>query len=192
MKKAVIVAFDRFTDIDVFLAWDLLNRVRLRQQDFQVKIVGTSASHQSVCGIDLVMQGQIEDCADADLVFFASGPGTRALYKDAAYLNRFRLDPDKQLICSMCSGALLLAAMGHLDGLSATTYPTAFEALRALGIEVLEDRHLVVHGNVATAAGCLAAIDLVQWAVGRLYDENTGKEVIASVLPVGQGQVCMY
>lgn len=192
MKKAVIVAFDRFTDIDVFLPWDLLNRVRLRHKDFQVKIVGTSASHRSVCGIELAMQGQIEECADADLVFFASGSGARALYKDAAYLNRFRLDPGKQLICSMCSGALLLAAMGHLDGLSATTYPTVFEALRELGIEVLEDKHLVVHGNVATAAGCLAAIDLVQWAVGRLYDENTAKEVIASVLPVGQGQVCMY
>lgn len=192
MKKAVIVAFDRFTDIDVFLAWDLLNRVRLRHKDFEVKIVGTAASHKSVCGIDLAMQGQIEECADADLVFFASGSGTRALYKDAAYLNRFRLNADKQLICSMCSGTLLLAALGHLDGLSATTYPTAFEALKELGVEVLEDQHLVVHGNVATAAGCLAAIDLVQWAVGRLYDENTGKEVIASVLPVGQGQVCMY
>lgn len=192
MKKAVIVAFDRFTDIDVFLPWDLLNRVRLRHKDFQVKIVGTSDSHRSVCGIELAMQGQIEECADADLVFFASGSGARALYKDAAYLNRFRLDPGRQLICSMCSGALLLAAMGHLDGLSATTYPTVFEALRELGIEVLEDQHLVVHGNVATAAGCLAAIDLVQWAVGRLYDENTAKEVIASVLPVGQGQVCMY
>lgn len=192
MKKAVIVAFDRFTDIDVFLPWDLLNRVRLRHKDFQVKIVGTSDFHRSVCGIELAMQGQIEECADADLVFFASGSGARALYKDAAYLNRFRLDPGRQLICSMCSGALLLAAMGHLDGLSATTYPTVFEALRELGIEVLEDQHLVVHGNVATAAGCLAAIDLVQWAVGRLYDENTAKEVIASVLPVGQGQVCMY
>lgn len=192
MKKAVIVAFDKFTDVDVFLPWDLLNRVRFRQPEFQVKIVGTAPTHKSVCGIDLPMQGTLEECKDADLVFFASGGGTRALYKDAAYLSQFELDPNRQLICSMCSGALLLASLGLLEGITATTYPTAFEALRELGVEVVEDHHLVVHGNIATAAGCLAAIDLVQWAVERLYDEATSKDVIASVLPVGQGQVCIY
>lgn len=192
MKKAVIVAFDKFTDVDVFLPWDLLNRVRFRQKDFEVKIVGTAATHKSSCGIDLAMQGSIEEANDADLVFFASGSGTRALYKDVEYLQRFQLDPERQLICSMCSGALLLASLGLLEGISATTYPTAFEALRELGVEVVEDHHLVAHGNIATAAGCLAAIDLVQWAVERLYNEATGKDVIASVLPVGQGQVCIY
>ncbi|WP_421794700.1 DJ-1/PfpI family protein [Haliscomenobacter sp.] len=192
MKKAVIVTFDKFTDVDVFLPWDLLNRVRFRQKDFEVKILGTAASHKSSCGIDLAMQGSIEEANDADLVFFASGSGTRALYKDTEYLSRFELDPERQLICSMCSGALLLASLGLLEGITATTYPTATEALRELGVEVVEDQHLVVHGNVATAAGCLAAIDLVQWAVERLYDETTSKDVIASVLPVGQGQVCIY
>jgi hypothetical protein len=39
MKKAVIVAFDKFIDIDIFLAWDLLNRVKFRDKEFQVKIV---------------------------------------------------------------------------------------------------------------------------------------------------------
>lgn len=192
MKKAVIIAFDNFTDIDVFMPWDLLNRVRLRHKDFKVKIIGTAQTHRSVCGIDLAMQGQLEECRDADLVFFASGPGTRALYKDKNYLSRFQLDPARQLITSMCSGALLIAALGHLDGLTATTYPTAFNELRQLGVEVIEDRHLIVHGNIATAAGCLAAVDLVAWAIEKLYDEKTKQDVIASVLPVGQGQVCIY
>lgn len=192
MKKAVIVTFDDFTDIDVFMPWDLLNRVRLIHKDFQVKIVGTLPVHKSSCGIDLAMQGQIEECNNADLVFFASGSGTRAIYKDKNYLSRFHLDPQKQIICSMCSGALLLAALGHLDGLSATTYPTVFNELRAFGIDVIEDHHLVAHGNIATAAGCLAAVDLIGWAVEKLYDEKTKQSVIASVLPVGQGQTCIY
>jgi len=57
---------------------------------------------------------------------------------------------------------------------------------------VIEDHHLVAHGNIATAAGCLAAVDLVGWAIEKLYDEKTKQDVIASVLPVGQGQVCIY
>ncbi|HTN16490.1 MAG TPA: DJ-1/PfpI family protein [Chitinophagaceae bacterium] len=192
MKTAVLVAFDQFTDIDIFLAWDLLNRIRLRDKTFHVKIVGTAASHRSVCGIDLPMQGNIEDCNDADLVFFGSGPGTRSLIKDEAYLNRYRLDPKRQIICSMCSGALIIAALGHLQGLSATTYPTAAEQLKSYGVTVHEDKHLVCHGNIGTAAGCLAAVDLVAWAIEKLYDARMREEVIASVLPVGQGQVCIY
>jgi transcriptional regulator GlxA family with amidase domain len=192
MKKAVIVAFDNFTDVDVFLPWDLLNRVRFREKDFEVKIVGTKEMHRSKNGIELRMHGGIEECTDADLVFFSSGAETRHLYKDDAYLNRFKLDADKQLVCSMCSGALLLGALGLLNGLTATTYPTAFQALRELGVNVVEDFHLVAHGNVATAAGCLAAVDLVGWAIEKLYGEKMKQDVIASVLPVGQGQVCIY
>lgn len=192
MKKAVIIAFEKFTDIDIFLPWDLLNRVRLIHKDFEVKIIGTEETHKSVCGIDLKMQGVLNECNDADMVFFASGPGARALYKNKNYLANFRLDPNRQLICSMCSGALLIAALGHLEGVSATTYPTAFEALKEMGITVVEDHHLVAHGNVATAAGCLAAVDLMGWAIEKLYDEKTKQDVIASVLPVGQGQACIY
>jgi hypothetical protein len=42
MKLATIIAFDNFTDIDVFLTWDLLNRVKEKHKDFEVKIIGTS------------------------------------------------------------------------------------------------------------------------------------------------------
>jgi transcriptional regulator GlxA family with amidase domain len=192
MKKAVIVAFDNFTDIDIFLAWDLLNRVKHRDKDFQVKIVGTKASHKSIRGLDVATHGLIEECNDADLVFFGSGVETKTLIKDNTYLGRFKLNPGKQVICSMCSGALLIAALGHLKGLSATTYPTVFELLRSYGVDVLEDKHLVTHGNIGTAAGCLAAVDLIGWAIEKLYDEKIREDVIASVLPVGQGQSCIY
>lgn len=192
MKKAVIVAFDNFTDIDIFLAWDLLNRVKYRDKDLEVKIVGTATSHVSSNGIKLDMHGLIEECNDADLVFFGSGKGARTVINDFDYLDRFKLDARKQIICSMCSGALIIAALGHLNGLSATTYPTAFDALRKLGVKVIEDAHLVTHGNIGTAAGCLAAVDLIGWALEKMYNEKMRQDVIASVLPIGQGQVCMY
>lgn len=192
MKKAAIVTFDKFTDIDIFLAWDLLNRVKRREKDFIVKIVGTGISHRSSCGIDLATHGLIEECNDADLVFFGSGVGVKDVIKNESYLNRFKLNPDKQIICSMCSGALIIAALGHLKGLSATTYPTVFETLRSYGVDVLEDKHLVTHGNIGTAAGCLAAVDLIGWALEKLYNEKLREDIIASVLPIGQGQVCLY
>ena len=190
--KAVIVAFDRFTDVDVFLPWDLLNRVRFRDKDFSVRIVGPSTTHRSVCGLELPMHADLEECNIADLVYFSSGPGTREFIKNDALLKRFRLDPDNQIICSMCSGALILAALGILKGISATTYPTAVKELKGFGIEVETAKHLVTHGNIGTAAGCLAAVDLMGWAIEKMYDPKVRQDVIASVLPVGQGQACIY
>jgi transcriptional regulator GlxA family with amidase domain len=191
MKKITIVAFDKFTDIDVFLAWDLFNRVRLIQKDWEVKIVGSQAKHTSVTGISFDMHGTVEDCSTADVVFFASGPGTRKLIKDREYLERFDLNPEKQIICSMCSGSLILAALGLLNGISATTYPTAIDELKSFGIQV-ENKDLVVHGNIATAAGCLAAIDLVGFCIEKLLGVEVREEVIASVQPVGKGLECIY
>ncbi len=190
--KAVIVAFDRFTDVDVFLPWDLLNRVRFRDKSFTVRIVGPATSHKSVYGLELPMHGILEECNDSNLVFFSSGPGTRELIKNESFLKRLQLDPTKQVICSMCSGALILAALGLLEGISATTYPTAIEELRAFGVEVETTKHLVTHGNIGTAAGCLAAVDLMAWAIEKLYNAEVRRAVIASVLPVGQGQACLY
>ena len=190
--KAVIVAFDRFTDVDVFLPWQLMNLVRLRDKDFSVRIVGPSTTHRSVCGLELPMHADLEECNIADLVYFSSGPGTREFIKNDALLKRFRLDPNNQIICSMCSGALILAALGILKGISATTYPTAVEELRGFGIEVETAKHLVTHGNIGTAAGCLAAVDLMGWAIEKMYDPKVRQDVIASVLPVGQGQACIY
>jgi transcriptional regulator GlxA family with amidase domain len=191
MKTITIVAFDKFTDIDVFLAWDLFNRVKLRNKEWQVKIVGTAPKHTSVTGISLDMHAAIETCNEADVVFFASGPGTRQLIKDKPYLQRFKLDAKRQIICSMCSGSLVLAALGLLDGLTATTYPSAIDELKGFGIEV-ENKDLVIHGNIATAAGCLAAIDLAGYVIERLLGEEIKDEVIASVQPVGKGLACIY
>ena len=192
MKTIAIIVFDQFTDIDVFLPWDLFNRIRLRDKSWNVKFLGTQSVHKSITGVELKMHGWVEQAAEADVVLFTSGPGTRQLYRDYAYLNRFQLNPDRQVIASMCSGALILAGLGLLDGISATTYPTAFDILADMGITVERDSHLVTHGNLGTAAGCMAAIDLVSWCLDRVTDIETREAVIASVQPIGQGQVCIY
>lgn len=186
MKTINIVAFDQFTDIDVFLPWDLFNRIRLLRDDWQVKIVGTQEKHVSMNGLEVATHGRIEECNEAEIVLFASGSGARPLIKDTDYLSRFQLNPQRQIICSMCSGALILASLGLLDGLTATTYPTVVPDLQAMGVEVVFES-LVAHGNIATAAGCLAAVDLVGWCVEQAIDKATKEAVLAYVAPVGEG-----
>jgi len=176
------VVFDRFTDIDVFLAWDLLNRVR--RPDWEVRLVGTGDHHTSVSGLTIPMHGRLEATAGANAVLFASGPATRELMHRRDYLDRFRLDPARQLVGAMCSGALLLGALGLLDGKRATTYPTAKELLSGLGVTVV-DEPFVREGNVATAAACLAGVDLAGWVIGTLLGDAVRDAVLDEVQPVG-------
>lgn len=185
--KVCIVCFDDFTDIDVFLPWDLLNRVRLVGgiQDWEVKIIGTKMEHTSMAGLTIPMSGCMEEIEHADAVLFASGTGIQRLIRDQKYLNDLKLNPNKQLIGSMCSGALLLGALGLLTGKRATTYPTVVEQLSQYGVQVVDEPFVNI-GNIATAAGCLAAQDLVSWMIRSLVGEEMVKQVLDSVQPVGR------
>lgn len=182
--EIAIVVFDDFTDIDVFLPWDLLNRVK--ERGWTVKIYGTKDFHRSVTGLTVPVHSKIDQLGNADAILFASGPGTRKLYKDENYLKRLKLNSSEQLIGSMCSGALIIAALGLLDGKTATTYPTAKKELEKFNVNVVEES-FVVEDNIATAAGCLAAQDLVGWFIERLVSKKVRHAVLNSIQPVGQG-----
>jgi len=182
--KTAIVIFDKFTDLDLFLMWDLLNRVRVA--DWSVRILGESETHVSATGISVATHGSIEEANDADAVLFVSGQGTRAKMIDKDWLKRFDLNPEKQLVGSICSGALILAALGLLEGKTATTYPTTKSALESFGIEVVE-KPFVAHGRVATAGGCLAQQYLIGWIVENLADKDWRDLILKSIQPVGEG-----
>ncbi|MFE7064253.1 DJ-1/PfpI family protein [Sutcliffiella sp. NPDC057660] len=182
--EIAIVAFDDFTDIDVFLPWDLFNRVK--HPGWKVKIYGTKECHFSVTGLTVPIHSEIDDLNNVDAVLFASGPGTRKLYNDEEYLKRLNLNPSAQLVGSMCSGALILGALGLLNGKTATTYPTAKKELEQFNVNVVEEP-FVVEGNIATAAGCLAAQDLVGWFIEKLISKNVRDAVLNSIQPVGEG-----
>jgi transcriptional regulator GlxA family with amidase domain len=95
-------------------------------------------------------------------------------------------DPSRQIVAAVDSGTLVLAAKGLLTGKRATTYPSPdlHDALASLGVTVV-DEHLVVEGNVATAAQCLAGVDLVAWVITRLVGAEAAEAAVASVRRLG-------
>ncbi len=128
--------------------------------------------------------GRIEEANESEVVLFVSGQGTRAKMKDQEWLARFQLDPQRQMIGSICSGALLLGALGLLSGKTATTYPTSKQALESFGVTV-EEKPFVQHGNLATAGGCLAAQYLVGWVIERKANREWKELVLKSIRPRG-------
>jgi len=182
--KISIVIFDKFTDIDLWLMWDLLNRVRV--DDWSVKILGDGQQHVSVTGIVTPTHGRLDEAKESDAVLIVSGPGTRDRILDSEWLEKLDLDPTRQMIGSICSGSLILAKLGLLDGKTATTYPTSKPLLESLGIEVVE-KPFVSHGNLATAGGCLAQQYLIGWVVEMLAGRDWRDLMIKAIQPVGEG-----
>jgi transcriptional regulator GlxA family with amidase domain len=185
----VMVAFEGFTDIDLFMPWDLFHRVRDPVYagytgSWRVSICADASQVSSYSGLKIDTHGPLSWARDADAVFFVSGPGSRKKLHDASFLNELRLDPSRQMIAAIDSGVLLLAKLGLLEGLSATTYPSVFAELEAMGIRT-EHRAMVVHGNVATGGGCLATQDLAAWIVERLVGLDAARAVLESVGKVG-------
>jgi putative intracellular protease/amidase len=181
--KIGIVVFDDFTDIDVFLPWDLLNRVQ--RPDWDVRLIGDAPQHRSRTGIVVPMHEGLDWAEACDAILFASGPGSRRKVHDEAYLRSFRLDPDKQLIGAICSGALILAALGLLTGKRATTHPSVRSLLAAYPVEIV-DAPFVRAGNVATAGGCLASQLLAGFIIETLLGPAERDAVLASIQPVGR------
>jgi transcriptional regulator GlxA family with amidase domain len=188
MTQLSIVAFDRFTDIDVFMPWDLLFRAKAAgASDWTIKILGKTDHVTSVAGLRIPTHGRLEETAESDVVIFASGVGVADVLNDPEFLDALHLDETRQLIGSMCAGAVILAEKGLLKGRRATTYPTYFKRLAEYeGVEVV-DEAFVRNGNVATAGGCLAAQLLCGWITETLASAELADAVIASILPVGQG-----
>lgn len=179
----VIVTFDDFTDLDLFILWDLLNRVEA--PGWRVRLLGRSESHTSSTGVEVKMHGALTEAGAADAVLFCSGRGTRRLMRDEDFLAAFRLDESRQLVGALDSGALLLGALGLLKGKRATTYPSAElkAALEGMGAQVVWES-FVREGNVATAAQCLAGQHLAGWVIETLAGAEQREKALKSIAPL--------
>jgi transcriptional regulator GlxA family with amidase domain len=166
------------------LMWDLLNRVRTA--GWEVRILGEREAHFSATNIEIKTHGRIEEANDADAVLFVSGQGTRERIADENWLAKFDLNAEKQFIGSICSGSLILARLGLLEGKTATTYPTSKAVLESFGVETVE-KPFVAHDRVATAGGCLAQQYLIGWVIENLAGADWKNLVLKSIQPVGEG-----
>lgn len=185
MKIGMIV-FNGFTDLDFYLPWDLLNRVRLLNlhENWNVEILADSAEVQSATGLKLQATKPLSFANECDAVFFCSGYETRKLIQDKNFLAQFRLNESRQLITAIDSGALILGALGLLQGKKATTYPTAASALSTY-CEVVEEP-FVVEGRIATGARCLSADKIALWIIEKLLNKEISDKVYDAVKPLSK------
>jgi transcriptional regulator GlxA family with amidase domain len=117
------------------------------------------------------------DAPTLDMVLVPGGPGQLALMKHAILMDYIRgCVNTSDWVCSVCTGALLLAQAGVLKGRRATTHWLAREALAEFGVHVSNERY-VIDGKFATSAGVSAGIDLALELVRRTQGDETAEQI---------------
>ena len=178
-----ILTFEGFNELDSLIALGILNRVR--KPDWKVSIASPGARVRSMNGVVLESQASLREACAADAVIVGSGIKTRDVVEDPALMAQLQLDPSRQLLGAQCSGTLILAKLGLLEGVAACTDLITKPWVEEAGVAVL-NQPFVAKGNVATAGGCLSSQYLAAWLIARLEGIDAARSAMYYVAPVGE------
>jgi transcriptional regulator GlxA family with amidase domain len=184
-----ILTFEGYNELDSLIALGILNRVK--KPGWRVSITSPTARVRSMNGVVLEAQASLGELAAADAVIVGSGLQTREVVADKGLMAQLQLDPSRQLLGAQCSGTLILAKLGLLDGVPACTDMITKPWVQEAGIEVL-NQPLFAKGNIATAGGCLASHYLAAWMIARLEGVEAAQSALHYVAPVGEKEEYVF
>jgi transcriptional regulator GlxA family with amidase domain len=121
----------------------------------------------------------LDELTSPEIVVVPGGFGTRELMGDEQILDWLRRAHETSgWTTSVCTGSLLLAAAGLLDGLEATTHWLALDALREYGARPVE-RRVVEHpeARIITSAGVSAGIDMALTLAARIAGDELARAI---------------
>jgi transcriptional regulator GlxA family with amidase domain len=150
--------YERFTALDITGPHDVFNSVPGNEAIFVAEQAGPVRNESNT--LSLVADASLAEVTSPDIVVVPGGFGNRMLLEHEPLHAWIRdVHETSTWTTSVCTGALLLAAAGLLDGAPATTHWLAREQLAELGAKPVPDR-VVEHGKIVTAAGVSSGIDM--------------------------------
>ncbi|MFE4248466.1 DJ-1/PfpI family protein [Streptomyces sp. NPDC056910] len=173
--KIAIVLFDRFTALDAVGPYETLGRLPDAELTFVAERTGPVRSDTG--RLALTADKALSELTDPDVVVVPGGPGQSAQMENEVLLDWLRTaDTTSTWTTSVCTGSLLLAAAGLLDGRRATSHWLARDTLKQFGAEPTGER-VVVDGKYVTAAGVSSGIDMGLTLVGTIAGDDHAQAV---------------
>ncbi len=130
-------------------------------------------------GLKVKTDFSIKDHPKLDILLIPGGLGTRDLIKNKKILDWVIMHRDIEILCSVCTGSLILAKAGLLKNKYATTHRSAFNILKELSpsTKIVKNKRYV-HDVFYTAAGVSAGIDLSLKIVEEFYGRKIAKNTV--------------
>jgi transcriptional regulator GlxA family with amidase domain len=181
--RIAIALFDGAEELDWAGPWEVLASWALGWPDDGVEVLTvaeTTGPVRCANGLRVLADRTWDELGAVDVLVYPGGVGTRVQLGDERIRERMRSRAAAgTLMASVCTGSLVFADAGLLDGRPATTHWGALELLATLGegVEVRPEARFVDDGEVVTAAGVSAGIDVALHLVARLHSAERAAAV---------------
>ncbi|MFF3612147.1 DJ-1/PfpI family protein [Streptomyces sp. NPDC002580] len=173
--QIAILLYDRFTALDAVGPYETLGRLPEADTVFVAERTGPVRSDTG--RLALTADKTLAEVPAPDILVVPGGPGQAAQMDNRALLDWLRAaDRTSAWTTSVCTGSLLLAAAGLLDGRRATSHWLALDQLKGFGAEPTGER-VVLDGKYVTAAGVSSGIDMGLTLLGRIAGDEHAQAV---------------
>jgi transcriptional regulator GlxA family with amidase domain len=180
--RVAILIFDDVEVLDFAGPFEVFGVARMSSGDFACEVMTVALEQREIIarnGLRIVPHRIAADLGTVDILVVPGGFGTRRELTNLAMLEFIRTASNAAcLTLSVCTGSLLLGAIGLLAGHAATTHRDATDELRSLncGAHILPDARIVDNGRIVTSAGISAGIDASLYIVARLFGQPSAAE----------------
>lgn len=176
-----ILLFADAEELDFAGPWEVFGALGKMGKGVEVvSIAETQAPVRCANGLRVVPDHDFDSAPPLDIVLVPGGMGTRSEIENPALIEWLRDAGSRcRWVTSVCTGSQLLHGAGFASGRRITTHWGFVETLReeAEDATVLDDVRYVADGNVVTAAGVSAGIDMALWLVGQIWDEDLARTI---------------
>jgi putative intracellular protease/amidase len=173
--ELVCLLFDGITALDIVGPYEVLQRLPEAEVKFVARSAGETRTDNKF--LALVADYSLDEIKRADVLVVPGGFATRALEGDEDLLAWIRaIDATTTWTTSVCTGSMLLAAAGLLDGKEATTHWASLERLSEYGA-IPTAKRVVEQGKIMTAAGVSAGIDMALTLAARIAGDEFAQAV---------------
>ncbi|HKO69160.1 MAG TPA: DJ-1/PfpI family protein [Burkholderiaceae bacterium] len=183
MRFAIFI-YEGVEPVDL-ATFGVLSMARRVAPEIEIFTVAPAAGPVTLAnGLVVIAHHGIDDCPSADAIIVTGGPGWQREAGNAATLAFLRSYAVNRIVVSVCTGGMILAAAGLLDGLRATT-KREVTGSEIPPITVLRERHpqvrvveasVVDEGTVVTGGGVTLCIDTTLHLIGRLLGSHVASE----------------
>jgi putative intracellular protease/amidase len=173
--EIAIPIFDGITALDAIGPYEVLARLPEARVHFLAVEPGAKRTGNRM--LALTADGALSDLPHPEVIVFPGGHGTDTVMHDEAVLAWVRTAHESsQWTTSVCTGSLVLAAAGILDGLEATTHWMYMDQLAELGATPVT-RRVVEQGKVVTAAGVSSGIDMALTLAAHIAGDEVAQAI---------------